>query len=120
MTSSLIASAMVRDPLYHIECLTAPSYTKYLISSELRHDPVLATLAGKLAARRRNCAPLAGKSTLNRLELSRAEPTRYNKLAADEAAIEALFIDLFLDAHRKAPDQITLDLDATATSRSAR
>src|SRR5215469_9705343 len=33
MTSSLIASAMLRDPLYHIECLTAPSYTKYLISS---------------------------------------------------------------------------------------
>src|SRR5262252_1374466 len=36
MTSSLIASAMLRDPLYHIECLTAPSYTKYLISSSLR------------------------------------------------------------------------------------
>src|SRR5215472_2903371 len=34
MTSSLIASAMLRDPLYHIECLTAPSYTKYLISSD--------------------------------------------------------------------------------------
>src|SRR5437764_13545888 len=33
MTSSLIASAMSRDPLYHIECLTAPSYTKYLILS---------------------------------------------------------------------------------------
>jgi hypothetical protein len=64
-------------------------------------------------ARRRNCAPLAGKSTLNRLELSRAEPTRYNKLAADAAVIEALFIDLFLDAHGKAPEQITLDLDAT-------
>lgn len=40
----------------------------------LRHDPVMATLAGKLAARRSDCAPLAGKSTLNRLELSRAEP----------------------------------------------
>src|ERR1700739_1393395 len=34
MTSSLIASAMMRDPLYHIECLTVPSYTKYLISSQ--------------------------------------------------------------------------------------
>jgi hypothetical protein len=91
----------------------ALGYEDLIDHDELRHDPVLATLAGKLAARRRNCAPLAGKSTLNRLELSRAEPTRYNKLAADEAAIEALFIDLFLDAHRKAPDQITLDLDAT-------
>src|SRR5208283_3660833 len=38
---------------------------------ELRHDPLMATLAGKLAARRKDCAPLAGKSTLNRLELSR-------------------------------------------------
>jgi hypothetical protein len=56
---------------------------------------------------------LAGKSTLSRLELSRTEPTRYGKLRADTAAIEALFVDLFVDAHRKAPEQITLDLDAT-------
>ena len=38
---------------------------------ELRHDPVMAVLAGKLEAARANCAPVAGKSTLNRLELSR-------------------------------------------------
>src|SRR5512133_1708270 len=80
---------------------------------ELRHDPVLATLAGKLTASRSDGAPLAGKSTLNRLELSRPEPTRYARIAADTAAIEALFVDLFLDAHKKAPAQITLDLDAT-------
>src|ERR1700750_2945177 len=80
---------------------------------QLRHDPVLATLAGELAATREDCAPLAGKSTLNRLELSRDEPTRYARIAADSAAIEALFVDLFLDAHAKAPGQITLDLDAT-------
>jgi hypothetical protein len=80
---------------------------------QLRHDPVLATLANKLTASRSDCAPLAGKSTLNRLELSRDEPTRYARIAADTAAIEALFVDLFLDAHAKAPAQITLDLDAT-------
>jgi hypothetical protein len=80
---------------------------------QLRHDPVLATLAGKLAATREDCAPLAGKSTLNRLEPSREEPDRYARIAADTAAIEALFVDLFLDAHAKAPAQITLDLDAT-------
>jgi Transposase DDE domain group 1 len=79
----------------------------------LRHDPVMAALAGKLAARRSDCAPLAGKSTLNRLELSRAAPTRYAKLAADASAIERLFVDVFLDAHAKLPSQITLDLDAT-------
>jgi hypothetical protein len=70
-------------------------------------------LAGKLAARRADCAPLGGKSTLNRLELSPAEPSRYHKIAADTGAIEALFVDLFLDAYGKPPGQITLDLDAT-------
>jgi hypothetical protein len=80
---------------------------------ELRRDPVLAVLAGKLEAQRSDCAPLAGKSTLNRLELSRPEPTRYHKVSHDPAAIETLFVDLFLDAHTKAPAQIILDLDAT-------
>jgi Transposase DDE domain group 1 len=80
---------------------------------ELRHDPVLAVLAGKLAARRSDCAALAGKSTLNRLELSQAEPTRYHRISHDGAAIEALFVDLFLKAHRRPPEQIILDLDAT-------
>ena len=48
---------------------------------DLRHDPVMAVLAGKLAARREDCAPLAGKSTLNRLELSRLQSTRYHKIS---------------------------------------
>jgi hypothetical protein len=80
---------------------------------ELRHDPAMAVLAGKLKARREDCAPVAGKSTLNRLELSKKEPTRYHKIAHDEAAIEALFVELFLDSHKTAPDEIVLDLDAT-------
>ncbi|HEY2530222.1 MAG TPA: transposase [Xanthobacteraceae bacterium] len=80
---------------------------------ELRHDPVMATLAGKLSARRRDCAPVAGKSTLNRLELSRREPTRYHKIAYDQEAIEELTVELFLEAHRRIPKQIILDLDAT-------
>ena len=80
---------------------------------ELRHDPVLAVLAGKLAAKRSDCAPLAGKSTLNRLELSRPDPTRYHKVSHNAAAIETLFVDVFLEAHRRPPAQIILDLDAT-------
>jgi len=80
---------------------------------ELRHDPVMAVLAGKLSARRSGSAPVAGKSTLNRLELSRPEATRYHKIAHQPAAIEGLFVDLFLEAHRQAPRQIILDLDAT-------
>ena len=79
----------------------------------LRHDPVLAVLAGKLEAKRKARAPLAGKSTLNRVEHGAARPTRYHKIAANAGAIEALFVDLFLDAHQRAPSRIILDLDAT-------
>ena len=80
---------------------------------ELRHDPLMVVLAGKLEAWRSNCAPAAGKSTLNRLELSREIATRYHKISHDPAAIEALFVDLFLEAHARAPREIILDLDAT-------
>jgi len=81
---------------------------------ELRHDPVMAILASKLKAHRSDCAPLAGKSTLNRLELSRPDATRYHKISHDTAAIEKTFVDLFIEAHGKtSPRQIILDLDAT-------
>ena len=80
---------------------------------ELRHDPMMAVLAGKLAARREGCAPVAGKSTLNRLELSRLEPTRYHKISHNPMAIKNMLVDVFLEAHERAPRQIILDLDAT-------
>src|SRR6059058_4949742 len=80
---------------------------------ELRHDPLMAVLAGKLTPRRGDCAPVAGKSTLNRLELSQNEPSRYHRIAYDAAAIEALPVTLFLEAHERPPEQIILDLDAT-------
>jgi hypothetical protein len=80
---------------------------------ELRHDPLMAVLAGKLAARREDCAPVAGKSTLNRLELSKLEPTRYHKISHNPVAIKNLLVDLFVEAHARPPKQIILDLDAT-------
>ena len=80
---------------------------------ELRHDPLVAVLAGKLEARREDCAPVAGKSTLNRLELSGGRPPATKKISHDPAAIEALFVDLFLEAHARPPKEIVLDLDAT-------
>jgi hypothetical protein len=80
---------------------------------ELRHDPIMAVLAGKLKAMRPDCAPVAGKSTLNRLELSRERATRYHKVSHDPAAIEGLFVTLFLEAHKTPPREIILDLDAT-------
>jgi Transposase DDE domain group 1 len=73
---------------------------------QLRHDPVLAMLAGKLTARRPDCAPLAGKSTLNRLEHAPSGPSRYHKIGHDPAAIETLFVDLFLEAHQTPPQEI--------------
>jgi Transposase DDE domain group 1 len=80
---------------------------------ELRHDPIMAVLASKLSARREECAPVAGKSTLNRLELSRLQPTRYHKISHNPTAIKRLLLDVFLEAHERPPSEIILDLDAT-------
>jgi hypothetical protein len=94
-------------------CGIALGYEDLVDHDQLRHDPVLATLAGKLQARRKDCAPLAGKSTLNRLEHAPLVPSPYHKVGHDGAAIEALFVDLFLEAHKTPPKEIILDLDAT-------
>jgi Transposase DDE domain group 1 len=80
---------------------------------QLRHDPMMAVLAGKLEARRDDCAPVAGKSTLNRLELSQLASTRYHKIIHNPVAIRSLLVDLFLEAHTRPPKQIIFDLDAT-------
>jgi hypothetical protein len=102
-------AAMVAQRVFGI----ALGYEDLIDHDQLRHDPVLAALAGKLAAKRRDCAPLAGKSTLNRLEHAPLTPSRYHKIGHDAAAIEGLFVALFLEAHRTPPPQIILDLDAT-------
>jgi hypothetical protein len=101
--------AMVAQRVFGI----ALGYEDLIDHDQLRHDPVLATLAGKLTARRQGCAPLAGKSTLNRLEHAPLAPDRYHKIGHDTAAIEGLFVALFLEAHKTLPQQIILDLDAT-------
>jgi len=91
----------------------ALGYEDLVDHDQLRHDPTMAVLAGKLAARRKDCAPLAGKSTLNRLELGGTELTRYHRIGWDAANIEALFVELFIEAHQEPPKRIILDLDAT-------
>jgi len=81
---------------------------------ELRHDPVLGLLSGKLEARRPDYAVLAGKSTLNRLEHApRTDGDRYRKLSVDEDAMKRLFVSLFLKSQPTPPKRIVLDLDAT-------
>ena len=81
---------------------------------ELRHDPVLGLVSGKLESRRPDCAVLAGKSTLNRLEHApRASDDRYRKLDADDEALKRLFTGLFLKGRTRPLSRIVLDLDAT-------
>ena len=81
---------------------------------ELRRDPLLALMAGK----RKPEEPLAGKSTLNRLELSPSGSpleNRYHKITYSTEALDSLLVEIFLDAYARAPRQIVLDLDVTDT-----
>ena len=90
---------------------------------QLRHDPLLAVLAekpdpsGENRVRERDQGKaLAGKSTLNRLELTGevvSEEERYKKIAMDQAAVDRMLVEVFLQAHREPPQAIVLDLDAT-------
>ena len=82
---------------------------------ELRKDPTLAVLAGKLSpVLRSDCEALAGKSTLNRLEhMPKRHGSKYHKIDCDGARVDALLVDLFLEAHERAPRKIVLDLDNT-------
>jgi hypothetical protein len=89
----------------------------------LRLDPLLAVLVGKTDPtghdRRRHrdrSKSLAGKSTLNRLELTpvKASPkSRYKKVAARHHDIDSFFVETFLALHRQPPEEIVLDFDAT-------
>jgi hypothetical protein len=81
---------------------------------ELRRDPLLALLAGKRAL----AEPLAGKSTLNRMELTPGDSLaaqRYHKITYSPEALDELLVEIFLEAHPRVPHQIVLDLDVTDT-----
>ena len=81
---------------------------------DLRHDPVLGLLSDTLIPRRTDVATLAGKSTLNRLEHGlKGATSRYAKITVDDAAMDQLFLDLYVAAHDSPPKRIILDLDAT-------
>ena len=90
---------------------------------QLRNDPTLAVMVGKedlKGEQRRRTSdrgkPLAGKSTLNRLELTAAAAgvdERYKKIVMNSEAVDRLMVDVFVQAHRQQPKQIILDLDVT-------
>jgi len=80
---------------------------------ELRNDPLLAVLVEKADP---SSQVLAGKSTLNRLELTKetaSRKERYKKIVLDHGAVDRLLVQVFLEAHQEAPQEIILDLDAT-------
>jgi hypothetical protein len=77
---------------------------------QLRQDPLLALLSGKQQVGEE---PLAGKSTLNRVELSTAKPSRYKKVHCQREALDELLTAVFVEAHPEPPERIVLDLDVT-------
>ena len=76
---------------------------------QLRHDPVFGVLAGREELEQ----PLAGKSTLNRLELGAGEPDRYKKITFWKEAVDSLLVKIFIESYEKAPEQIVVDIDTT-------
>lgn len=90
---------------------------------ELRSDALLAAMVGKWdptgesrSRDRDRGKPLAGKSTLNRLEWGLAgeiDEDRYRRIAVSSEAVDRFFVELFLDAYSEPPERIVLDLDAT-------
>jgi Transposase DDE domain group 1 len=90
---------------------------------DLRRDPLLAAVVGKddptgqsRQRKRDRGKALAGKSTLNRLELTPVgadKDHRYKKITCKLQAVDDLLVDLFLQAHQQPPEEIVLDVDAT-------
>ena len=89
----------------------------------LRHDELLALLsdkrdpsgANRLREQDKGKA-LAGKSTLNRLELTPQganQKSRYKKIVAHRKAMDALLVELFLESYSSPPPEIVIDADAT-------
>ncbi len=124
--------ALLRQRIFGI----ALGYEDIVDHDQLRHDPVLGVLGGTVTAKRRDCAALAGKSTLNRLEhAAKVGSDPYHKITHDPAAIERLFVTLMMEAHgadgpaesglasgkaghakrheNKPPRRLIIDLDAT-------
>lgn len=97
---------MVRQRVYAL----ALGYEDLNDHEQLRQDPLLQVMAGKAEP---GAEPLAGKSTLNRMELGNGMPSRYKKINFWRDSVDDLLVDIFLEAHPRAPEQIILDIDTT-------
>jgi hypothetical protein len=76
---------------------------------QLREDPLFHVLAGREDLERE----LAGKSTLNRMELGNGEQNRYKKITFWKQGIDELLVSVFVESYGKAPEEIVLDIDST-------
>jgi hypothetical protein len=76
---------------------------------QLRKDPVF----GILAEKENLAEPLAGKSTLNRMELGTGINDRYKKITFWKEGVDELLVNMFIESHEKAPAEIVLDMDTT-------
>ena len=97
-------SEMLAQRIYGL----ATGYEDLNDHEQLRSDPLLALLSGKRDLEQ----PLAGKSTLNRLELA-GRSARYHKISYSPSAIDQLLVELYIESHSAPPSEIVLDLDAT-------
>jgi hypothetical protein len=97
---------MVRQRVYGL----ALGYEDLNDHEQLRQDPLLRVLAGKPEPEQE---PLAGKSTLNRMELGTGEVDRYKKITFWRDGIDELLVDLFVESQATPPEQIVLDIDTT-------
>jgi len=75
----------------------------------LRSDPLFSVLAGREELEK----PLAGKSTLNRLELGDGTEDRYKKITFWKQGIDELLVEVFIESQERSPEQLVLDLDTT-------
>ena len=107
--------SLVRQRVYGI----AQGYEDLNDHEQLRHDPLLGVAVGSVESHHQRCAPLAGKSTLNRLEKSHRHDesdgvnTRYVKTEVDAKALENVFVELFIAHTPTPPDVLILDMDVT-------
>jgi Transposase DDE domain group 1 len=111
--------SLIRQRVYGI----ALGYEDLNDHDSLRHDVVMGLLSEKHDPSGRDRVreqdqgkAIAGKSTLNRLELTpedASEKSRYKKIVADQGAIDELMVNVFIESYQSAPSEVVLDVDAT-------
>jgi len=111
--------SLIRQRVYGI----ALGYEDLNDHDSIRHDVVMGLLSEKRDPSGRDRVreqdqgkAIAGKSTLNRLELTPEdanEKSRYKKIVADQGAIDELMVAVFIESYESAPSEVVLDVDAT-------